>query len=96
MSKKDLFLVAFPMTERGVWYVEENILPLMPYLKKTSHTTFESDTCKIVVHSTSLSDHMRGLRPDLVFLSDECNLKTYNEIILPLVNGDHKRVKVVI
>jgi hypothetical protein len=96
MGKKDRFLVVFPYIERGVIYIEENILPLMPYLKKTSPTIFESDTCEIKVCSLSLENNMRGMRADLVFLSDECSLKTYNDIILPMVNRDHKRVKVVL
>lgn len=96
MGKKNLFLVVFPFTDIGICYVEDNILPLMAYLKQTSRGIFESDTCKIKVCSLINFDNIRGLKPDLIFLSDECDLKTYNEIILPLVNYDHKRIKVVL
>lgn len=94
--KKDLILVIFPYKEGARWYFEDNIKPLMPFLKKKDMFTYESDTYTLKLCSYNDSDNLRGLRPEYVYLYEECSIKVYNNIIVPLVKGDHNRIKVVV
>ncbi len=94
--KKDLILIIFPTLMRSQWFFEDNIAPLMPELKKLDNITYENDKFKLKLCSSYNSDNLRGYNASFIFLSDECNLKTYNDIVLHLVKGDHSKVKVVI
>jgi hypothetical protein len=93
--KKDEILVIFESYQRANWFIEDKILPLMPYLKKRENNVYESDTFIIRALSLSHEHNIRGRRADLIYLSDTCRLRQYNTI-LGLVNGNHDKIQVVV
>lgn len=93
--KKDLILVIFSTYNRAEWFYEDNIKPVMSYLKKVNNMTYESDTYILRLCSLSNPNNLRGYNANFIYLSDECSLKIYNEIVLPLVKNRHECIKVV-
>ena len=93
--KKDEILVIFETHTRAQWFIEDKIIPLMPYLNKVDNNKYESDT--FIVRPLSLKNeaNLRGRKANLIYLTDECKLKEYN-VILGLVEGNHDKIRVVI
>lgn len=92
---KGLILVVMPIYYRSKCFIEDYLMPINSSLKQIDNSTFESDNYKIRLGSLSSPENIRGLRPDYIYLSNECTAKIYQEIMLPLVNGEHSRIKVV-
>jgi hypothetical protein len=91
--KKEEILVIFENHNRAVWFIEDKLLPLMPYLNQ-KNSAYESDTFIVKPASLMNENSLRGRSPDLVYLTEECTLKQYN-LILQLVKGDHNKIRVV-
>ena len=66
--KKDLILVVFPTYQSAGWYFEDNIKPIMSFLKRKDPHTYESDTYILRLCSFSKGDSLRGYDEHLVFL----------------------------
>lgn len=91
--KKEEILVIFENHTRAEYFIEDKILPLMPYLDK-KNGAYESDTFIVRPASLMNENNIRGRRPDLVYLTEECSLKQYN-LILQLVQGNHDKIRVI-
>lgn len=88
-------LVIFETHQRAAWYVNEVMLPLMPRIEKKNVNLFESDMYRVHILSAANEMNLRGRLADLIYASNEISLKQYTELVLPLVKGDHSKIKVV-
>lgn len=91
--KKPFFLLMFPTISEGLYYYNENIKPFASNHKKVNNS-FETNEFTVLVASAINSDKARGLCPDEIFLSYDCDSEAYN-FCLSLVKGDHHKIKVV-
>jgi hypothetical protein len=91
--KKDQILIIFETRQRGLWFFKDNIQSLMPDLKKKSNHIYENDKTSIKI--CALDNDIRGFSPSFIFLSNDCTIENYQKLVLPLVRGDHGKIKVV-
>ena len=93
--KKDEIIVVCESMQAAIWYIEDNLLPVMNYLKKTHLGWYESETFRLRALSIKMPDSLRGLSPDLIYASNGLTLKEYNDALMPLVMGDHNKIRIV-
>jgi hypothetical protein len=91
--KKQQILIIFDTKQKSLWFLRDKLMPLMPELKKVSHDIYETD--KLTIRLCNLGNDIRGLSASFIFLYDDCTLNTYQALVLPLVKGDHNKIKVV-
>lgn len=92
--KKLKILVIFKTLQQAKWYLEDTISKTAPNLIKKDYHLYESDY--FIIHLLNLNSmSIIGHRADYIFLTDECPIKDYKELILPCVKGDNNKIKIV-
>lgn len=90
--KKRIFIVGSSY-ESAVHLFHQYLEPFLLY-KEISKDTYETEVAQIRLLSIQNVISIRGLDADWVYLDSDIETEQYNNLILPMVKGNHNRVNI--
>jgi len=94
--KKKTVVIVFETYDRGKYYFEDYILPLIGEVDTITRYQYENENIKVFIKSLKQPNNLIGLYADFVILENNNNIDFFENIIMPIVKYDRSKINVVL